>query len=360
MTRENETATRPFGERSMAFDNESRSSFRAPIVDRYEGTLRFSDAEIRVAMLDQSATGFKLSTDDPRAIPKLHDAELEMDDGVRYDVQIRHVRRDGDSRTLGVQLVERRVSDPNGRRARRMRAVKGTILLLLVAASGFALQAAPVRDRLAKLSPFRTTAGPDGTPPTDASSGVPKLDRDHPFDFRRYLEDDCAAWLAPTPAQRRLMRALLDLSEGARARRLPPVQLAFVDFAAEGAMLQLLDAEQRSRLAQALERPMSGSALLADILRRYAPQVRPQELSEKFGALLVVSPAIAAEYGVSNETVAAVCRRLDETLTSAKSASQQREGVDAEQLMLDFTVRLTQLEAECRELVVPTTAKSKP
>jgi hypothetical protein len=338
----------------MAFENESRKSFRAPIVDRYEGTLRFSEAKIRVTMVDQSATGFKLSTDDPRPIPKLHAARLEMDDGAEYDVQIRHVQRDGELRTLGVQLVERQPADPNVLGARRRRVAKWAAAALLVAASGIALQAAPIRNRI--FSPGAGGAA-SATPGTVAT---PKFDRERPFDFRRYVEDDVAAWLPLSPTQCRGMRDLLGLADGARARHLPPVQLAMVDFAAEASVLQLLEASQRERLEKELGRPMTGSALLDDVVRRYASQVRTKELSEKFGGLLVVSPEIATEYGVSKDAVDLVRRRLDEAVPPVPpGASKLQDGVDSEHLMLEFTVRLTQLEAECRELLVAKPAKPK-
>jgi hypothetical protein len=352
----------------MAFEDNQRESFRAPLVDRYEGTLHFGDAEIRVCMLDESATGFKLSTDDPRPLPKMHEARLEMDDGVRHNVEIRHVQREGDLRTLGVKRITTRLRGPAGSEPvdeKRPRPLfkAAVALLLLGVASAFALQAAPVRNKLAEYSPFRSAVRREpATKPGDASfqpPSVPKFDRDRPFEFQRYLQDDAADWLKLAATQRRLMRNLLDVCGGARENRLAPAERAFVDFAAQAAMLELLDDEQRLRLEKELDRPLSGSALLEDVIRRYSSGASPEELSRKFGAMLAVSPAIAKQLGVSEEAVAAIRKQIDESVQSAlTSTPTAEEGVDADQLMLAFSVRMMRLEQDCRALLAAPPAKT--
>jgi hypothetical protein len=353
----------------MGFDNEDRKSFRATIVDRCEGTLLVGEAQIRVCLVDQSATGFKLSTDDRQPIPVMVDALLDVNDGVQHTVRIVRVEQVGDRRMLGLKLCNTRLRLPCDSssivKARRATAAKASAALLLVVVSAIALQAAPIRNQLAKISLFRFLAHQEpATKSGDLSSKrapVPKLDRDRPFDFRRYLEEDTADWLQLAKAQRSLMRGLLDVCAGARENRLAPAQRAYVDFAAQASMLELLNAEQRSRLEGELNRPLRGAALLQDVIRSYSAQVSPEELAKQFGVLLFVSPEIAERCGVSAEATAAICKRVDEAFqSSAKSAQPTPGGVDANQVVFDFSLRIKQLEANCRTLIVPSPAKPAP
>ncbi|MBA4017910.1 MAG: hypothetical protein C0483_12100 [Pirellula sp.] len=353
----------------MGFGNEDRQSFRATVVDQSEGTLLFGDTQISVRMLDQSATGFKLSTDDPRLIPTMVDALLDMHDGVEHTVQIRHVKQDGERQTLGIKRYETRLSGDSksstGDKSRRISGATALVALAILIVCGLALQAAPVRNQLAALPLFPPKSHRVSATTSDAvpekNPTTPAFDRERPFEFRRYLEVDAADWLHLASAQRQLMRGLIEVCGGAKINRMVPAQRAFVDFAAQSSMLQLLHAEQRTRLEAELERPLSGSALLQTILERYAQNASPSELTEQFGALVLVSPAIAAKFGVSPEIVAAVCKQVDDAFPSPSKEEQAARGAaDANQTVLEASMRIEQLKASCRTLLVPAAAKPAP
>lgn len=353
----------------MGRGHDDRKSFRAPVADDCEGTLLVCDAQIHVRVLDQSSTGFKLSTEDMRLIPDMVDAVLDMDDGVQHSVQIRHVKQDGNRQTLGIKRLSTRMrgsDEPQGAfQSLRMSVTKAAVVLLLVIGSAWALQAAPVRKHLAELpllhflarhEPALKSGAVPAKPPA-----TPIFNRDRAFEFQRYLDDDTADWLQLETVQRRMLRGLSDLCGGARKSRLAPAQQAFVDFAAKASMLELLDADQRSRLETELNRPLSGSALLQDIIKRYSAHESPEELSKQFGAMLFVSPEMATKYGVSAEVVAAVCKQIDEAFQpSANNTSSARNGVDADQIVIESSLRMKQLEASCRALLAPTPEKPAP
>jgi hypothetical protein len=351
----------------MAFDNDDRKSFRANIVDRLEGTLLFGDARIQVCVLDQSATGFKLSTDDQRPIPSMIDAVLNLVDGVQHTVQIRHVERVEGNQTLGIKRLATRLRPLDEPRsavaARRMSLAKVLVVLLFIAVSAFALQAAPVRNRIAQFSLFDAPKGnkvtTDSAAPSSRVATVPVLDRRSPIELRRHLADADADWLELAEVQRRLLRSLADICGETRTKRREPAQAAAVEFATTVSMLEILNTEQRSRLESKFDRPLSGSALLRDTIEHYLPDASPRRLFEQFGALATVSPTIAAHYDVSEEVVAALCKQVDEAFQPiVKVSPRELDGVDADQIVGECSLRMKKLEANCRKLLIAMPAKS--
>lgn len=350
----------------MGFGNDDRKSFRANVVDTVAGVLFVGDGQISVNVVDQSATGFKLSTEDQRQIPQQIDALLDLDDGVVHSVQIRHVTQDGNRQTLGVLLYETRLRPPSeldDAAKRRFPVAKVLVVSAVVFVSALVLQASSIGGRLAAFSRHswaRQETATKPRAPRPANPPVPVLDRDRPFHFQRYLEDDSADWLQLAAGQRRLIRSLLDLCGGTRHNRLTSAQRAYVEFAAQASMLKTLRGEQRDTLQKELGRPFSGSALLQSVLERYSPHASPEELAEQFGALLVVSPTFAAQCGISDEVVAAVRKQLDDALQPlVASAEGAQDDVDSNQVVAAVSLRLQQLEESCRGLTINRTAPAK-
>lgn len=346
----------------MGFGNDDRQSFRATIVDDCEGTLVVGDARVHVRMLDQSATGFKLATNDQRPIPEMTDAMLDMNDGVHHFVQIRHVAQEGGFQILGIKRNETRLnssSTANGDvKHRRKTTATALILLAFMIVSALALQAKSVQNRLSAIPLFHASAhrervSESGAVPSKRSR-VPNLDRNRPFNFQICLEDETADWLELATAQRGMMRSLLAICGGARNNRLAPAQLAIVDFAAQASMLELLNTDQRSRLESELHRPLNASALLQTIIEQYARHMSPKELADQFGPLLVVYPSIATRSGVSQEVVAAVCKQLDDAFPpSDKHIPIAPNGWDANQALLEVSLRIERLKASCDKWSAP-------
>lgn len=350
----------------MGLENEDRQCFRAPVVEHCGGTLYFGGAKLIVTLLNQSATGFKLSTDDPRLIPEQIDALLDLNDGVQHSVEIRRVEREGEVQILGVRLLETRLSrpviSPELASARRRTMAKFCAAVALVAVSAFAIQAAPVGRQFEEWqwfspAPSAERAAQPSKPASTPVRAALKLDRDRPFALENLIADDSADWLELQAAQRGVLRGLLDLCGGARNNRLPPAHVALLDFAAEGAMLQQLNSEQRNKLEQELEQPLTGSAVLRSVIERYSSRAGRRDLARQFGVLLVVSPKIAAEFGIPAEAAALVCRRVDEAFQpAAESRGANLDANSAERIVLAYSARVKQLEAECRELLTSTTA----
>jgi hypothetical protein len=286
------------------------------------------------------------------------DAVLNMDDGVQHEVQIRHVEQVDKRQILGIKRIETRLSQPcrsvDTVKSRRMSFAVPAVVLLLAVVVVFALQTEKIKNQLAELL---TGHSWNNQKPVTKSvairskrSAVSGLDRFHPIKFQRYVADDSGDWLQLEETQRRIMRSLLDVCGEARKNHLEPAQLAFVDFAVQGSMLELLHAEQRSRLEGQLNRPLRGSDLLQDIIEDYSSNVSTKELVRQFGVLTLVSPEIATTYGISEEVAATVRRQLDAAFQPPLPMGQVE--VDPDQMVIDFSLRIKQIEESCRKLLV--------
>jgi hypothetical protein len=353
----------------MRRENEDRQNFRAAVVERCEGSLYIDHLPIPVCVVDQSAGGFKLSTESQQAVTEMSEGILDLNDGVQHIVQVRRVTHNDGQQTIGVKVEETRVSQPivapsTARRKSLVKSIAAGLCLFLVV---LAAQAEPVRKQLADVSWFGSAAppkpvkNPTAAPPVASSKQrpAPQFDRSRPFEFQQVVVDeDSADWLELDTVQRRVMRGLVNLCGGARKNRSAPAQAALVDFAANASLLESLNADQRSRYEQELGRPLTGSALLRDVVERYSAQVSAQELSTQFGVLLFVVPTIAGKYGVPSDVAAEVSKQIDEAIgTADKNGSSENDGQDAEQRVLELTGRLKELETRCRKLLVSAAAK---
>jgi hypothetical protein len=346
----------------MGYGADDRKSFRAAVVDRREGTLTVGDSRYRVSLLDQSATGFKLSTEDARSIPSMVDALLEMNDGLQHVVQIRHVANTGARQMLGIKLYETRLLQVRESWSdvikQRLSLGRSLIALLLLAVPLFAFQSAPIQKRLSAILPIPFMSNRESSARTETSSpqrpSPPNLSRNHAFDFNRCVEDDAADWLELEATQRGMMRSIFRLCGGPGNRSLPSAERAFIDLCAQAAALRLLTADQHSRLENQLQQSLSGAALLETFLDRYSSDLTSKEFAEQFGALLLVSPRIASRYAISADVTAAIREQVDEAFQSSLQYKAASHGdVDAGQLVLEVSQELKQLKTSCHRLLGP-------
>lgn len=338
---------------------ERRISFRSQVIGTREGVLRVEKSELRVRLLDESASGLSVACDVMPTFPEQAVGELETDDGDIYRVLVIHVQPRGMCARIGLKRLETLqhagksmvTESPRGRRGKTL---KTAAFVFAGLALGLCAQAEPVRKQLAivpGLSKFfgdpgdHRPAGPVG--PKMSQNLRQRLQEN--FEIDLFAEPEMSVLLHLRPEQQTRIRSVVDAKNAVVRSSAGRAQQAAVLYITQMAMLGVLDTDQKYRLESLLEHTIGATDLLQKLVTRYWPTADADELYKRLGAPALALPQVAEKLGLDEKQLRAVRAIVDDALNKSESLYRNGEKSAAgdEQFMVEAYGFLTDAQAKC-------------
>jgi len=319
--------------------SERRKNFRSPVVGTREGTLIVGKAELLVRLMDESAGGMNVASEQMPAFVEGVEGILKTDDGDEYRMRVVHIEQRGMCSRLGLQRLETLShggkSLVNTSAQRPQRALKIAMFTGIGLLVGIGAQAEPVRKQLAKVPGFsKVFMAPEEKPGPIApkiSQGLRDRLRES-FDINLFAEPEMSVLLRLRPEQQTKIKSVIDAKNSVLRSAAPKSQQAAILYITQMAMLGVLDTEQKYRLESLLEHTIGATDLLQKLVMQYWPTADAEELYKRLGAPALALPQMAERLKMDEKQLRAIRTIIDEALDksedlyrAAKTGEQEQE-----------------------------------